>query len=139
MDDNSTVIGRQYMLEEIFESFSEYQHYLARSLALFQEQQKKRTPSLKKYVPEYLEIEFDSSIRAPRLYFPRYKGTIVVQLPAERLAPRKKSVVREKMLQRFVAVVKINELGVADEFAMRMKIIENSKRRRRKSYRGNHA
>lgn len=123
-------VGRQYFLEEVFESFDEYQRYLIKALALFQDQQKKRNPSFKRYVPEFLEIEFESSIKAPRLYFPRYRGVIVVQLPANRLAPRKKAILRERMLQRFVAVVKINELSVADEIAMRMKVIEKKGRRR---------
>lgn len=121
-------IGRQYFLEDVFESFSEYQRYLTKALALFQDQEKKRNPTFKKYVPEYLEVEFDNSIKAPRLYFPRYKGVIVVQLPANQLAPKKRAAVRERMLQRFVGVIKINELAVADEFAMRMRVIERSHR-----------
>ncbi len=129
-DEQVVPVGRQYFLEEVFESFSEYQRYLIKALALFQDQQKKRNPSFKRYVPEFLEIEFESSIKAPRLYFPRYRGVIVVQLPANRLAPRKKAVLRERMLQRFVAVVKVNELSVADEIAMRMKVIEKKGRRR---------
>lgn len=120
-------IGRQYLLEEVFESFDEYQRYLSKALALFQDQQKKRHPTLKKYVPEYLEVEFDNSIKAPRLYFPRYKGVVVVQLPSNNLPPRKRALVREKTLHKFVAIVKINEMAIADEFAMRMKIIEKAK------------
>ena len=117
------IIGRQYFIENIFSSFEEYQRYLIEALALFQDQIKKRNPSFKKYVPEYLEIEFVNSIRAPRLYFPRYKSTIVVQLPANGAAPRKRETIRTQMLQRFVAVVKINEIAVAEEIAMRMKIL----------------
>lgn len=133
MEENqSDALGRQYFIEDIFESFQEYQQYLTRALSIFQDQLKKRNPTLKKYVPEYLEVEFDNSIKTPRLYFPRYRGVIVVQLPANRLAPRKRAMVRERTLQRFAAIVKINELAVADEFAMRMKVIERKTRHHRR-------
>ncbi len=126
-DEKNIPIGRQYLIEEIFDSFAEYQSYLTKALSLFQDQQKKRSPSFKKYVPEYLEVEFNNSIKAPRLYFPRYQGIVVVQLPAAGLAPRRRALVRERTLQRFVGIIKINELAVADEFAMRMKVIERKK------------
>lgn len=130
-DKQQNALGRQYFIEDIFESFQEYQSYLIRALSLFQDQQKKREPSLKKYVPEYLEVEFNSSIKAPRLYFPRYKSVIVVQLPAQGLATRSRSAVRVRSLQLYVALVKVNELAVADEIAMRMKVIEKKNKIRR--------
>lgn len=122
-------LGRQYLIEDIFKDFDEYQRFLVEALAIFQDQLKKRHPSMKKYVPEFLEVEFVNSIRAPRLYFPRYKGVIVVQLPANGEAPRSRSSIRVRTLQRFAAVVKINELAVAEEIAMRMKVMGKKPRR----------
>jgi len=120
-------VGRQYFIEDLFENFKEYQGYLARALALFQDQQKKRNPGFNKFVPNILEVEFVNSIKSPRLYFPRYRGIIVVQLPANRLSPRKRASIRERTLQSFVGVIKANELAVGDEVAMRMKIMERKK------------
>jgi hypothetical protein len=130
---NDLPVGRTYAIEEVFESFSEYQHYLTKALSLFQDQQKKRNPTLKRYVPEYLEIEFDASIKAPRIYFPRYRGVVVVQLPSNRLPARKRAVIRERNLMRYAGIVKMNEIAVGDELAMRMKLIEKSKQSRPRS------
>ncbi len=127
--EKNTSIGRQYLIEDVFSSFDEYQRFLVEALALFQDQIKKRNPSMKKYVPEFLEIEFINSIRSPRLYFPRYKGVIVVQIPANGAAPRSRSAIRVRMLSRFASVVKINELAVADEIAMRMKVMGRKPRK----------
>jgi hypothetical protein len=125
---NGLPTGRTYAIEDVFEDFSEYQLYLTKALSLFQDHQKKRNPTLKRYVPEYLEVEFEPSIKAPRLYFPRYRGVVVVQLPSNNLPARKRAVIRERNLLRYVGIVKINELAVGDEFAMRMKLIDKSKK-----------
>lgn len=128
-DEKQAVIGRQYLIENVFSDFQEYQQYLVEALALFQDQIKKRNPTLKKYVPEFLEIEFVSTIRAPRLYIPRYTGSIVVQLPANGAAPRDRGAIRVRMLQRFASVLKTNEMAVAEEIAMRMKIMGRKPRK----------
>jgi hypothetical protein len=127
--DGENAIGRQYFVEDVFEDFEEYKQYLCKALALFREQDKRRNPTLQKYVPEYLEIHFNKTIKAPRLYFPRYQGIIVVELPDSRIPPKKKEFLRAKALERYAGVVKVNELAVGDEFAMRMKIMERKPRR----------
>ncbi len=125
------LIGRQFLIEDVFESFKEYQNYLLRALALFQDTEKKHNPSLRKYVPELLEIEFHASIKAPRLYFPRFKSVIVVQLPLQntKTSPKRRAAQRARMLIRFASVVKVNELAIADELAARMKIMNTVKPR----------
>lgn len=127
------LVGRQYLIEDVFESFKEYQGYLLRALALFQDTEKKHNPNFRKYVPEFLEIEFNAAIKAPRLHFPRFKGVIVVQLPIQRGAgsPKQRAAQRERMLVKFASVVKVNELAVADELAVRMKIMREVRRERR--------
>lgn len=125
-ESKENLIGRQYFLEEIFENFEEYKSYLIRALALFREQDKRRNPTLQKYVPEYLEIQFNKTIKAPRLYFPRYQGTLVVELPDANASPKRKAFIRAKSLERYAGIVKINEIACADEFAMRMKVMEKS-------------
>ena len=121
-EEHNRLIGRHYYIEEIFEDFCEYEEYLKKALSLFQNLQKKRSPSFKNYIPQYLEVEFNKSIKAPRLYFPRYEGVIVVQLPDPKFSPKKKGSIRERALMQYVSLVKTNELALGDEFAMRMKI-----------------
>ena len=124
-DENEGIaLGRQLLLEEVFEDFAEYQDYVCKALALFREQDRRRSPTLQKYVPEYLEVHFNATIKAPRLYFPRYQGVVVVELPDRKIAPKKKEFLRARTLQRYAGVVKVNELAVGDEFAMRRKIMD---------------
>lgn len=129
MDETKTLLNR-YLIEEIFESYEEYRLYLLKALATFQDMKKSRNPSLRAFVPEYLEIDF-ANIKSPRLYYPRYKGTIVVQFPEAKLSPKQKGVVRSQKLLEFAALVKINEVTVGEQFAMRMKLLEPEKGKRR--------
>lgn len=121
--------GRQYVLEEIFEDFDEYQTYLLKALALCQDGEKKRNPTFSKYVPNKLGVEFEKGIKAPQFEFPRYKGMILLQLPDQKLSPRKKAVQREIALKRYAAVVKRVEIATAEEIAMRMRVLEKAKRK----------
>lgn len=121
---------RQYLIEEIFEDFSEYTHYLVKALATFQDMKRSRNPSMRAFVPEYLEIDF-ANIKSPRLYFPRYKGSVVVQLPEGSLSPRQRGAVRTQKLIEYSSLVKINEVSVGEQFAMRMKLLSPEKRPRR--------
>lgn len=138
-NDKKTLPGC-YQIEDIFESFQEYQHYLLKALATFQDMKKSRNPSFKAFVPEYLEIEF-ASIKSPRLYYPRYKSTIVVQLPEAGLSPKQKGTVRAEKLMEYSPLVKIKEVYMGDEFAMRIKILspEKSKRIVRRNKKKNHS
>jgi hypothetical protein len=128
--DEAKALLNRYQIEEIFESYEEYKLYLLKALATFQDMKKSRNPSLRAVVPEYLEIDF-ANIKSPRLYYPRYKGTIVVQFPEANLSPKQKGVIRSQKLLEFAAVVKINEVAVGEQFAMRMKLLEPEKSGRR--------
>lgn len=130
MKEPSESWGRQYVLEEIFEDFSEYQTYLLKALALCQEGVKRRSPTFSKYIPSKLAVEFDKSLKAPQFELPRYKGVILLQLPDQNLSPRKKAAQREEALKKYVSVVKRNELATADELAMRMRVLEKAKGRK---------
>lgn len=120
----------RYQVEEKFEDFEEYQAYLFKALAMFQDLKKKRSVSFASYVPEFLEIDF-ADIKAPRLYYPRYKGTLVIQFPVASLSPKKKGLVRAQKLLEFAGIVKINELAMADQFAIRMKLFDKRKKSKR--------
>lgn len=119
----------RYQIEEMFEDYEEYRTYLLRALATFQDMKKSRNPSFRALVPEYLEIDF-ANIKAPRLFYPRYKGIIVVQFPEANLSPKQKGVIRSQKLIEFAALVKINEVAMGEQFAMRMKLLEKEKKRK---------
>ena len=92
---------------DIFDSYEEYLSYLKKAYALYQDMKKSRDPSFAKIVPEYLEVEFTKSIKAPRLYFPRNKGVIVVQIPLrssprsrQRMSPRSRRSTLPGLLDR---------------------------------------
>lgn len=125
----------RYQIEEIFENYEEYRVYLVKALATFQDMKKSRNPSFRALVPEYLEIDF-ANIKAPRLFFPRYKGVIVVQFPEAKLSPKQKGVIRSQKLIEFAALVKINEVAMGDQFAMRMKFFDRTKKRKAKRLSG---
>lgn len=124
---------RIYQIEDIFESFQEYQHYFLKALSLFQDMKKSRNPSIRLLVPEYLEIDF-APIKSPRLYFPRYKGIIVVQLPEGNLSPKQRGIIRSRKLIEYSPIVKINEHYQGDQFAMRMKVLSPERGSRRAKY-----
>ena len=119
---------RPYLIEEMFESYDEYHAYLVRALALFRDKVKRRSPTFSKYVPDSIRVEFLKDIKAPQIQFPRYSGIIVIQLPDQKFSPKKKAALRERALQKYVSVVKRNEIATADEIAMRMKILDGGTR-----------
>lgn len=127
MTDSEGEMLNKYSLDEAFEgNWDLYEKYLRKALAFLQDTKKSRTFSMRDVVPEYLEIEFQD-IKSPRLFFPRFKGTVVVQLPSRGLSPRQRGTERERRLLQFAPAVKINEIAIADQFAMRMLIIESAK------------
>ncbi|MBS1983260.1 MAG: hypothetical protein JST16_03735 [Bdellovibrionales bacterium] len=122
---NAASNGRKsYSLEEVFDDYDEYQSYLLRALSLFQDRIKRRNPTFSRYVPDSIRVEFLKDIKAPQIQFPRYTGIIAVQLPDQKFSPRKKAALREMALQKYISVVKRNEIATADEIAMRMKVLE---------------
>lgn len=130
MENENTHRLDRYQIEEKFEDFEEYQTYLLKALSMFQDLKKKRSVSFNSYVPEFLEIDF-ADVKVPRLYFPRFKGTVVVQFPMANLSPKKKGAIRTQKLLEFAGIVKINELAVADQFAVRMMLFEKRKKFKR--------
>ncbi len=116
----------KYRIQDIFDSYEDYILYLKKTYSLFQDLKQSKDPSFSKIVPEYLEIEFIQTLKAPRLYYPRNKGVIIVQLPLGKSAGLKqKEALRSKALITFSAIVKINEKAMAEEFAMSLKLFES--------------
>jgi hypothetical protein len=122
--DKKGALGQQYYIEDIFDSYNEYQDYLLRALASLKVQAKNRKPSLHQFVPERLEISFVKKLKAPRYYMPRFTGVIVLEVPDNNLSPQKKAAIRQMRLDSHIGVVKINELQCADQLAMRNKILD---------------
>jgi hypothetical protein len=116
-----------YAIQDIFANFDEYQDFFQKALARLKDTERLREPSLQRIVPEVLEVHFSNSIKAPRLRFPRWENSIVVELPGSGLAPKAKGDMREKALRKYVSLVKVNEMACADEIAIRMKLFEPEK------------
>ena len=123
---------RKYHIEDIFEDYKEYEQYLLRALSLLKDQDKKRNPTLQKYVPERLEIRFNKSIKAPQYYMPRFEGVIVLELPDNNLSPKKKALIRQMRLDSHLGVIKTNEITCAESLAMRMKVLDQKPKGRKK-------
>ena len=114
--------------KDVFESFEEYVRYLKKAYSLFQDLKKSRDPSFSKIVPEYLEIQFHRTTKSPRLYFPRNKGVVVVQLPLKpEMGPRTRGSLCAKALITFASVVKMSERAMAEEFAISKKLFDMQK------------
>jgi hypothetical protein len=89
----------------------------------------KKGTTLASLVPEYVEIDFNGSIKAPRLYFPKKRpDTIIIQLPLVKNTPRAKGSAREHKLPIYSSVKGRIEIALADEFAIRFKILSESKK-----------
>ena len=129
---NSDKLGfRRYLIEEIFVDYAEYSEYLLKALSTFQDMKRNRSLSLRTFVPEYLEIDF-ANIKSPRLYCPRYKGVLVLQLPEVNLSPKQKGLIRSQKLIEFSALIKINEIAMGEQIAMRMKLLNSSVRTKKR-------
>lgn len=131
-EENRPIIGRQFDIDEIFESFEDYQRYFTKALAVLKGGEKKRNPPFNKVFPEDLDVQFDKHIKAPRYRIPRFEGRIILMLPDRGLSPKKKALIRQMKLDAHIGVIKTNEMACADQIAMRMKVIEKSQRKPRR-------
>lgn len=137
MENENGSWGRQYLLEDVFGGdFDVYLTYLLRALSLCQDGAKKRKLSLAKFVPTRIGVEFEKGLKAPQFDFPRFKGIMMVQLPDQGLSPRKKAVQREATLKKYSSLVKRNEIAMADEIAIRMRVLEQGSESKSKRFSG---
>lgn len=130
-DELEKQLGKHIDIEDVFESYDEYQKYFLKALGILKGGEKKRNPAFNKVFPEELAIQFDKSIKAPRYRIPRFEGTIILVLPDNGLSPKKKAAIRNLKLDAHVGVIKVNEMACADQIAVRMKRMESIKEKKR--------
>ncbi len=113
-------------IEGIFKNKEEYLMWFSEALSVIRGKSKKRN-SISSLVPEYVEIDFNGSVKAPRLYFPKDRpDTVIVQLPIVKNNPRAKGLVREHKLPVYSTVKGRIEVAIADEFAIRFKLLSKT-------------
>ena len=113
-------------IESIFKDKDEYLLWFKVALSVVRGKSKKGH-SVSSLVPEYVEIDFNSSAKAPRLYFPKSQpDTVVVQLPAEKSSSRAKGLVREHKLPVYSSIKGRIEVAIADELAIKFKLLSEN-------------
>lgn len=120
----STTNGRErsFLIEQIFSSWEEYEAYYEEACKVFSEGKRKRAV-LKNIIRKYFEIEFKSSIKAPRYYYPENSQSIVLQIPSQGIQTRTKGEKRLRLLDEHQHVVGTTEMYVRDQIAMRLKVM----------------
>lgn len=123
---NHEIAEMPLAVENVFENKEEYLMWFSEALSVIRGKAHKNN-TLGSLVPEYVEVDFNSSIKAPRLYFPKTRPhTIVVQLPISKNSPRAKGFVREHKLPIYSSVKGRVEVAIADEFAIRFKLLSEN-------------
>lgn len=118
----SKEIERSLIIEQVFESWKEYQLYYEETLKIFSEGKRKKG-ILKRIIRKYFEIEFKSSLKTPRYYYPEDSESIVLQVPSSGVKNLKKDEKRLKLLDEHQHVIGTTEMYIRDQIAMRMKIM----------------
>jgi len=110
-------------VESVFKDKEEYLQWFTEALSVIRGKSRKGS-TVAGLIPEYVEIDFNGSVKAPRLYFPKSRpDTVVVQLPIAKNSPRAKGSVREHKLPVYSSVKGRIEVAIADEFAIRFKLL----------------
>lgn len=116
------VVTRAYLIDQIFDSWEEYQRFYAEACRITNTERKKRNV-LKKIIRKYFEVEFKGSIKSPRYYYPENSESIVLQIPSSSLEARTRGVKRMRLLDEHQHVVGVTEMYIRDQIAMRLKIM----------------
>ena len=112
-------------IEDIFKNKDEYLLWLKEALTLIRGQTDNDNSS-PGFVPEYVEVSFEA-INHPRLYFPRDNPQLViVQLPDMKKSSQEKVSFAENKLSVYSSIKGRIELAIADEFAIRLKILSEN-------------
>lgn len=109
-------------MEDLFKDKEDYLMFFTEALSVIRGKSKKGN-TISSLVPEYVEIDFNGSLKAPRLYFPKNRlDTVVIQLPVSKNNPRAKGSVREHKIPVYSSIKGRIEIAIADEFAIRFKL-----------------
>ncbi len=120
-------------MENIFKDQEEYLVWFTQALSVIRGKSKKNN-TIGSLIPEYIEIEFNKLIKAPRLYFPKHRfNTVVVQLPTSENALRAKGSIKEHKLPLYSSIKGRIEVAIADEFAIKFKLLSKKTKSKMKS------
>lgn len=107
----------------IFENKEEYLTWFTEALSVIRGKSRKNN-TIGSLVPEYIEIDFNKSVKTPRLYFPKSRpNTVIIQLPISKNNPRTKGSLRAHKLPIYSSIKGRIEVAIADEFAIRFKLL----------------
>ena len=114
--------------ENIFKNRNEYLTFFSEALSVLRGTSKK-VDSISNLIPKYVEVDFNYSINRPRLYFPKENhDTVIAQLPIPKKRSREKDSIREHKLLIYSAIKGKVEVAIVDEFAMRFKLLDKTKK-----------
>ena len=125
---------RAFLIEQVFDSWEEYQAYYKEACKIHSEG-KRRRGVLKNIIRKYFEVEFKSSIKAPRYYYPENTDSIVLQIPTSGAKTRTRGEIRLRLLGEHQHVIGTTEMYMRDQIAMRLKVMGKKVRVTRQSRR----
>ena len=113
---------RIFLIEQIFNSWGEYEAYYKEAGKVLHKN-KNRPTVLKNLIRRYFEVEFNSFIKSPRYHYPEGSESIVLQMPSKGLKPSIKNEKRMKILDEHQHVIGVTEMYITDQIAMRLKVL----------------
>lgn len=122
MDRIASDSGRAFLIEVIFDSWEEYEAYYEEACRRSNASSRKRG-ILKKIIRRYFEVEFKTSLKAPRYYHPEDSESIVLQIPTHGIKTRARGEKRLRYLDDHQHVISTTEMYLRDQLAMRLKIM----------------
>ena len=132
MNNKSREGNRSFLLEQVFESWEEYQFYYEEACKVYSKNKKAKN-ILNKIIRRYLEVEFKSSLKAARYYYPEDSESIILQIPLRNMTTRGTGEKRIKLLDEHQHVIGTTEMYMRDQIAMRLKVLGAKVRYRRKT------
>ena len=113
MDDRSREGSRSFLIEQVFESWEEYQFYYEEACKVYSKNKKTKN-ILNKIIRRYLELEFKSSLKSARYYYPEGSESIVLQVPLRNMKTRVTGQKRIKLLDEHQHVIGTTEMYMRD-------------------------
>lgn len=122
MNDSTAGAQRAYLIEQIFASWDEYEAYYDEACKIHTLGRKSKN-NRKKTIRKYFEVEFKTSLKSRRYYYPADSEAIILQIPARGIKPQARSNQRNKLLDEHQHILGTTEMYIKDQIAMRLKIM----------------
>ena len=122
MNGSTKETERALLIEQVFDSWEEYQAYYEEALKIFHNGRRKNG-LFKNIIKRNFEIEFKTALKAPRYHYPDDSDSIVLQVPSSGIKTRARGEKRMKLLDEHQHVIGTTQIYLRDQLAMRMKIM----------------